>query len=595
MMRIPANTERTRRSIAPCIRRLVGMLTPRERRSAISLLGLMVLGMILEMVSIGLVVPAVAVMAGGTGQGGLYGVASSPNWLHDITPGGLLVIGLATLIAIYSIKTAFLAFIAWRQYRFLASLNADLSQRLFACYLGQPWTFHLERNSAELATNLNRITAITDSVSWALLLAAESLVLAGIVGVLLWFEPLGALAVCAVAGVATILLDRASRQRLARWGALHEQHATVRAKYMHQGLYGVKEALLRGTAEFCKQFTEANAAYARMGGRRSLASQLPRLWYEFVAVAALCTLTATMLVEGRSSQAMLPMLGLFAVAAFRILPSVNRFSSAMNMLRFTEPMVDIIADELMLDHARVAAKQAAPAFTFSHALVLDKVLYRYPGTNADTLQAIDVTIPAGSSVGIIGSSGAGKSTLIDIILGLLSPTAGRVVADGIDIASNIAGWQRLVGYVPQSIFLTDDTITRNVAFGIADAEIDHAAVQRAIRAAQLEQFVASLPEGLNTEVGERGVRLSGGQRQRIGIARALYHDPKILVLDEATSALDDATEREVMAAVNLLQGVKTLVIVAHRLSTVAACDMLLKLDGGRVAQVERRAEPASIA
>jgi ABC-type multidrug transport system fused ATPase/permease subunit len=221
---------------------------------------------------------------------------------------------------------------------------------------------------------------------------------------------------------------------------------------------------------------------------------------------------------------------------------------------------------------------------FRDDLLIDGVSYRYPGATEDVLHDVRLRIPHGTMAGFVGSSGAGKSTLIDVILGLLTPTAGRVLVDGLDIQENLRGWQDRIGYVSQAIYLCDDSIRRNVAFGVADADIDDGAVRRALQAAQLDQFVDGLAEGIETNVGERGVRLSGGQRQRIGIARALYHGPAVLVLDEATSALDTETEESVMAAVNALHGTKTVIIVAHRLTTVANCDRLYRLDHGRIVQ-----------
>jgi ABC-type multidrug transport system fused ATPase/permease subunit len=254
----------------------------------------------------------------------------------------------------------------------------------------------------------------------------------------------------------------------------------------------------------------------------------------------------------------------------------------MQMMSYWSPTVETAVEELSRELPAPPARSAGIPVTFRESLVLDGVSFQYGGTTTNALDQINLTVPCGSSVGIVGSSGAGKSTLVDIVLGLLVPTTGRVLVDGVDIATAPRGWQQRVGYVPQSIFLSDDSIRANVAFGIDPACVDEAAVLRAAAAAQLDRFLAELPDGLDTLVGERGVRLSGGQRQRIGIARALYHDPQVLILDEATSALDTATERDVMQAVDSLHGTKTLIIVAHRLSTVAKCDALYRLDRGRI-------------
>jgi ABC-type bacteriocin/lantibiotic exporter with double-glycine peptidase domain len=269
------------------------------------------------------------------------------------------------------------------------------------------------------------------------------------------------------------------------------------------------------------------------------------------------------------------------VGAFRLLPSVNRLVVNAQNLRYMEPAVNVIAAELACATGRPPNDDLRRA-NFNSRLELRDICFRYPQISTNALQDVSLTIPRGKSVGFIGESGAGKSTLVDVILGLLEPTGGKILLDGNSIACDLRAWQNLIGYVPQSIYLSDDTLRRNIAFGKTDEEIDETKLVNAIRSAQLAPFVASLPAGLDTFVGERGVRLSGGQRQRIGIARALYHEPEVLVLDEATSALDTETESGVMACVNALQGEKTLIIVAHRMTTVAKCDLLYRLRDGRI-------------
>ena len=269
------------------------------------------------------------------------------------------------------------------------------------------------------------------------------------------------------------------------------------------------------------------------------------------------------------------------VAAFRVMPSANRVLSGIQSVLFSLPAIETLHSQLSLLSPIPAMQQGVP-MPFENNLEINQVSFRYPSVEAQSLSGVSLVIPRGTSVGFIGGSGGGKSTLVDIILGLLTPASGTVRVDGLDIQASLRGWQDQIGYVPQSIYLTDDTLRRNIAFGLSADKIDEAAVLRTIRAAQLEQFVADLPKGLDTMVGERGICLSGGQRQRIGIARALYHNPAMLVLDEATSALDSATERAVMQAVSALKGNKTIIIVAHRLSTVEHCDRLYQLEMGRV-------------
>jgi ABC-type multidrug transport system fused ATPase/permease subunit len=312
-------------------------------------------------------------------------------------------------------------------------------------------------------------------------------------------------------------------------------------------------------------------------------AQLPRLWLELLGVAGLATLVLTMMAQGRDLATIVPTLGLFAVAAFRLMPSINRVLIAAQALRYCRPAIDTLHEELKLA-APDPRLPGGAASIFRQDICLSAVSFSYAPNMAPAIDSLSICIEKGESVGFIGPSGSGKSTLVDIIMGLLTPTSGFVAVDGRDVQQNLRAWQDQIGYVPQSIYLTDDTLRRNIAFGLANDQIDDAAVARAVKAAQLEEFIGSLPNGIATRVGERGVRLSGGQRQRIGIARALYHDPGVLVLDEATSALDTATEKDVMSAVTALQGTKTILIVAHRTSTVERCDRLYRLVQGRVVE-----------
>ncbi len=556
------------------------MLLPKQRSAALVLLGMMIVAMLLEMLGIGLVVPALAFMTRGDAEPSPL-MASWLARLGNPTQTQLIMGGLVVLLGVYAVKTLFLLVVAYWQSRFVAALQASMGRRLFANYLAQPWTFHLQRNSAELARNILEVQGFGATCTSLLGTAAESLVLVGIVALLLWFEPLGAMVVGGVLAAATWLFSRFTNPRLVRWGEGRYRHLALLQQHLQQGLGGAKDVKIRGCeAEFVEQYRKHSDIVAHLQARQSLVQQAPRLWLEMLAVVALCLLTAVMLWSGRPSAALIPTLGLFATAAFRLLPSVNRLSQATQNLRYSSSVINVLQRDLALTGP--VSLPTSDRIPFRDAIVVDGVTFCFPNNPTPALDNVTIRIPYGSSVGIVGGSGAGKSTAVDILLGLLDPTAGKVTVDGIDIHHQLRGWQNLIGYVPQSIYLCDDSLRRNVAFGVPSERIDEAALDRAIRAASLDTFVATLPAGLETLVGERGVRLSGGQRQRIGIARALYHDPEVLVLDEATSALDTATESDVMAAVNSLHGRKTLVIVAHRLSTVEQCDVLVRLEHGRL-------------
>ena len=561
------------------------LLTTSQRRSAVIMLGLMLIGMVLETLGIGLVIPAMAVMTQADLAVKYPAAAPILHLLGNPSHSQLLVGGMLILVAVYVVKTLFLAYLAWRQSCFSYELQADLSYRLFAGYLRQPYSFHLQRNSAQLIRNtVNSVNGVTNVIQQGLILVSEAFVLIGFSALLLWVEPIGALVVVSTLGVAAWIFHRVTRRRISQWGKASQHHEGLRIQHLQQGLGGAKEVKLLGReADFLAQYRINNNSSATVNEHRSTLQALPRLWLELLAVSGLAALVLIMVEQGKPMDTLLPTLGVFTAAAFRLMPSMNRVMAAVQSMRFSVPVVDTVnAEILLVDKPGVIA--SGTVLPLTTAIVLDDVVFKYPTAQDPSLRGVSLSIPKGSSAGFIGGSGAGKSTLIDIILGLLTPDSGTIMVDGVDIQSNLRGWQDQIGYVPQSIFLTDDTLRRNIAFGLSNDVIDEAAVMRAIQSAQLEQFVGELAQGLDTIVGERGIRLSGGQRQRIGIARALYHDPAVLVLDEATSSLDVATESGVMDAVRALRGEKTLLIVAHRLSTVEHCDRLYRLERGRMLQ-----------
>jgi ATP-binding cassette, subfamily B, bacterial PglK len=571
------------------LRDIWSLLTLRQRRAAVALLLLMIVGMLLETLGVGLIIPALALMTHVDLASRYPAVAPLLRALGNPDREHLVIAGMFALVVVYAIKATFLGFLFWRQTRFVSSVQVDLSRRLFAAYLRQPYAFHLVRNSAELINNVvGEVTQVSHTCLMAgLNLLTELLIVLGIAALLLTVAPIGAIVVAAVFGFPSWGFHLLTDARLMRWGNQRQHHERMRMQHLQQGLGGVKELLLLGRTEDClAQYELHDAGCATAIGRHQLLQQIPRLGLEFLAVCALAGLVLVMLVGKHSVESLLPVLGLFAAAAFRLLPSANRLINAVQSIRYSLPAIKAVHAEIALSpETTPATTVAARSLHFRDTLTLEGVSFSYPGSHSPTLRDVTIRISHGSCIGFIGDSGAGKSTLVDVVLGLLSPTAGVVRADGTDIRRDLRVWQSYVGYVPQAIFLADDSLRRNIAFGLADQEINGDAVSRAVQAAQLDEFVASLPAGLETFVGERGVRLSGGQLQRIGIARALYHDPQVLVLDEATSALDATTERDVMEAVGALRGRKTLIIVAHRLSTVERCDWLYRLEGGRIVDV----------
>jgi len=567
--------------------RLVRLLHPGQRRDAWFLLLLMIIGMGFETLGVGLVIPALALLTQADLQANYPSLAPAMAWLGNPDPARLLVIGMTVLVAVYGAKALFLAYLTWRQARFVFDLQAGLSQSLFKVYLSQPYTFHLQRNSAQLIRNaIGQVSDVTNVVQQGMLFLTELLVMVGILVLLLSIEPLGALLAFSTLGAAVLGFGYLTRGYLQRWGIARQFHEGLRIQHLQQGLGGAKDAILLGREHnFLRQYEEHNQGTARVGKRQMVLQALPRLWLEFLAILGLAVIVFISLAQGKPMELLLPTVGLFAAAAFRITPSINRLLIAVQNVRYSLPAIENICAELNLGSTAVKTEQKHDSISFREQVVVSALTFSYPGASRPSLQGVDVSIASGTSVGIIGGSGAGKSTLVDSLLGLLTPENGKVTVDGIDIRCCLRAWQDLIGYVPQSVFLTDDSLRRNVAFGLPDEQIDEDAVWRALRAAQMESFVKALPDGLETTVGERGINISGGQRQRIGIARALYHDPAVLVLDEATSSLDVQTEAKIMEAVQSLHGEKTIIIVAHRLSTVEQCDQIYRLENGKVVEV----------
>jgi ABC-type multidrug transport system fused ATPase/permease subunit len=559
----------------------ISLLTPRQRWHGVLLLIAMVFSALLEAASVGLVVPVVTLMMQGD-------VDQRYPLIYELLGGGtvrsadLVLSGIVLLVVVFLIKALFLGALAYRQASFAFGLQASVSERLFRGYLLQPYLFHLQRNSAQLIRNaINETNQFTfGAILPGMVLMTETLVLVGLVVLLIGFEPVGALSVMLLGGGVGAAFYRLTKNRIRSWGEDRQVHEGLRIQYLQEGLGGAKEVKLLGRESyFLERYALHNAASARTGELQTTLQSIPRLMLEFLAVFSLAAVVLVAQASGRTSAELVPVFGLFSVAAFRLIPLANRILVSVQSLRFSLPVLDILTREL--DTCGAPVNQAEEKkLSFQDRLLIQDIFFSYPKATQPTLRGVDVTILKGQTVGVVGESGAGKSTLVNLILGLLAPSSGQFTVDGQAVQAHLRGWQKNIGYVPQHIYLTDDSLRRNIAFGENDDDINEAALIRAVQAARLNEFVGSLPEGLNSQVGEGGIRLSGGQRQRVGIARALYSAPQVLVLDEATSALDHDTEQGVMEAVSALHGAITILIVAHRLSTVAGCDVVYRLRDG---------------
>ena len=576
-----SDTLETKVSIIETVKIVWKLFTNSNRIAFTRIVVMVIIGMFLETISLGIVVPIIGILTQDDYQQKYPFIV---DIFGNLSREELISAVMVAMVLIYVVRSLFLFWSLWIQKGFSASVSGRLSQSLFSTYLRQPYMFHLQRNSSTLMRNAKNATAIvTCGVDPFLVLLTDGLVAIAMFALLIAVEPVGTLAVLLVFGLSTFVFQRTTRRRIDNWGYQVDYHETKILQHLQEGFGGAKDVKVLGREnEFLSQHEKHLGESIRINRIYNVILTLPRSFMEIITIVGLCLLVVSMVVRGRELADIVPILGLFAAAAFRVMPSINRLLMATQTLIFNRSIIASVYQDFLLDSPDSLTVKSNTKF--ASQLELMDVSFQYPTAATASLQNVSLVVKRGEAVGFVGPSGAGKSTLVDVILGLFAPTSGVVKVDGQDVQQNLRNWQNQIGYVPQAIYLTDDTLRRNVAFGLNDENIDDNLVRDAIRLAQLEEFVATLPEKLETVVGERGVRLSGGQRQRIGIARALYHNPSVLVLDEATSSLDTPTEHGVMQAVQALQGSKTVLIVAHRMSTVEYCDRLYKIENARITE-----------
>jgi ATP-binding cassette, subfamily B, bacterial PglK len=496
-----------------------------------------------------------------------------------------LVLTAAVVGAFFIVRGLLIAGQTYAQQRVAHNAGAQLSRRLVRGYLAMPYAFHLRRNSAELIRNAVQSTqVVVQQVLFpSIRLVAEALLFLGLFALLVIVSPVATGLAVVVLGPTVWLILRVVQPRMKHWGRAAQSASRDSLQSAQQSLQGFRDVRLLGRERtFETQFARNRLDFARSQYMRATLADIPRALIETALVLFIVVFFAlTVTLEGAAAGT-LPVLGLFAYAGIRLQPSLNRIVSAVNNLRFAGPAINDLVEDLRLAEQVGTPAETAEQLAFEQSIKLRDVSYTYDGAAAPALTDVNLTIARGAAVGICGPTGGGKTTLVDLIVGLLPPTAGHVLVDGRDIHEHLAAWHRQLGVVSQSVFLLDDTLRRNIAFGQPDAEIDEQRLLEAVRIAQLEEFLNSLPEGLDTTVGERGVRLSGGQRQRIAIARALYRQPSVLILDEGTAALDNQTEAVLMEALEELRGDRTIIMVAHRITTVRACDRIFVVEDGRI-------------
>lgn len=577
------------------LRNLFRILSPRERRQVMLLVPLLGLTALVEVVGIASIMPFLAIVA----DPSAVERHDLLKWLY--TKGGFsetrtFLIALGVLMFCFIVGSNVLsAFSSWAVLRFSWMRNHTIALRLLRGYLAKPYLFFLERHSSDLAKNL--VAEVSQVVAGTLVPAmqttAKAMAALAVLGLLFYVDPVLALLTGAVLGGAYGLIFVAIRRRQRRMGKERLTANKNRYELLAETFGGIKEIKLLGREkEVVHRFRRPSLAFASTTAKNAVVGLIPRHTLEAIAFGGIVLMVLYLLGSGQEFQAILPILGLYAFAGYRLMPSLQQIFQGLTNIRFNAAALEHLLEDLPAVAVELPEPPRVPRLRVQQSIRFRRVTFRYPSAKAPLFRKLDLELQAGMSIAFVGETGSGKSTLADLILGLLRPDSGSIEIDGRPLTDdNLRSWQRNLGYVPQSIFLTNDTITRNIAFGLPDEEIDHQAVERAARVASIDAFIREeLPRGYDTVVGERGVRISGGQRQRIGIARALYHDPEVIVFDEATSSLDGVTEGIVLEAVAELARSRTILMIAHRLSTVRGCDRIFLLSAGEVIDAGRYEE-----
>jgi len=594
LFRLPPRTllRNGRPNLIDTYRKIIGLLNYRERRWFCGLLVMFLFMGFLEVVGIASILPLLAVLTDSqTIQSSAY-LAAAYDLLGFRSIGSFLLFLSVVVFIITIVRIASNALVQYATLQFSEMRNCSLTSRLLEAYLHQPYSWFLNRHTSDLGNAI--ISEVGEAVRGVMLpamrLISQALVATLVIGFLIVVHPFISSAAAALVGGSFALVFFASRKYLSRLGKERVQASRERFKLMKESMDGIKEVKAMGMEDgYARRFRKPAVRLANCQVKGAVVAQVPRHFLEAVLFGGMLLLIICLLAfQQNDLMAILPILGLYAFAGYRLMPVIQQIFQSITSMRFKKAALEQLYDDIMmlegLRHVPSSPPPIEKALSLRKSLELTNVTFTYPEAQRPALRDLTLIIPAKTTVAFVGATGAGKSTVVDIVLGLLQPQQGECRVDGVPItATNVRAWQRCIGYVPQQIFLADETVAGNIAFGIPEAKIDFVAVERAAEIAELHEFVSTqLPHGYNTMVGERGVRLSGGERQRIGIARALYNNPDVLLLDEATSALDNFTERAVMDAIRKLSHRKTIVLIAHRLTTVKECDLIFMLDSGRV-------------
>ncbi len=577
------------------IKKLMVLLDKRQKRIMLLLVILMLIGAVLETAGVSLVIPVLNVVMD-------EHAVENKEYLRvvcDIFHIGyedtksLMIVTMLALIGVFVIKNVFLFFQQKAQLKFVYTNQFAASRRMMINFMQRPYEYYLNADTSVIQRSITSDVNNMYGLILALLqLFSEVIIFVCLAAVSLvadvWMTVTVTVLLVVVLGVIKYILKPIMKKA----GEENQDFYSGLYKWIDQSVMGIKEIKVANKENyFINEYAKCGAGYVNAVQRYNLYNATPRLLIETVAIASMILYMMFRLLGGTAVAQIVPQVGALAVAAMRLIPCANRINNHLTSISYFEPFFMGVSDNLQdeirdenvnYDLAAYQKKSHVEKLEIKDKIELKDIVFQYPNTDVRIFDHADMEIPIGKSVGIVGTSGAGKTTVVDILLGLLRLQGGEILADGVEVRKHYHSWLKNIGYIPQSIFMVDSTIRKNVAFGYGDDEIDDDKVWRALKEAQLDEFVRGLPEGLDTGIGERGIRISGGQRQRIGIARALFEDPEVLVLDEATSALDNDTEAAIMDSINRLHGKKTLIIIAHRLQTIEKCDMVYRVEHGKV-------------
>ena len=577
------------------LKKLNRLLDRKQKRLMVVIIFCMLIGGVLESLSISGIIPVVTVLLEpDVIETNIY-LASLYHFLGLSSVNQLMVVMMVALIGAFVLKNLFLFLQNVIQLRFVYTNQFATSRRMMINFMKRPYEYYLNADTAVIQRSITSdVNNMYGLILNLLQLVSEVVVFVCIAAVLLVSDGRMVLFISALLILVLWLIKVVIKPIMTRAGKENQDYYSGLFKWIEQAVMGIKEIKIANKEQyFINEYAKCGYGYVNAVQKYNLFNSTPRLLIETVCITGLVLYIMLVMQGGTSVEEMLPQLTVFGFAAMRLIPSANRINNHLTNISYFEPFFMGVSDHLqeeihdeniVYDPRAYEKKQEVQKLEIKEEIFLKDITYKYPNTQVLIFDHANMRIPIGAAVGIVGSSGSGKTTVVDILLGLLRLESGEILADGVAVKEHYEEWLKNIGYIPQTIFMLDSTIRSNVAFGYAPQDIDEDRVWAVLKEAQLDEFVRGLPKGLDTSIGERGIRLSGGQRQRIGIARALFEDPEVLVLDEATSALDNDTEAAIMESINRLHGRKTLIIIAHRLQTIEKCDMVYRVEKGKVSR-----------